>query len=740
MAMQRRRSARRAGWLWPRRERLVGALGLLAAVSPGTRASATAAPAGARWTLARIVEAPRYSDVVLDEASQTALLLERSADLATNESRSILWKIDLTTGKLSRLLTARRLKQLRAVPGSNRMTLLADIGAGLQLYWLSATGKLRALVRQPGVILGTGPRSDFVTARDGQSRFGVINYGWSPDGRRLWYATARPSPFNQKPGLVDDLSFYAFGIRQPINELHVVSLADGSDQIVDRSVGDPEWQYGDAWVKWSADAQRLDFIHIVANADGTRSSDRGTFAVGTGKASVARQATFSYMLDGARGPWGGLLSLEPLGSGLVLSETTAKGAHSYGPVDFQLAFEGGQWHLPDGAVAIAVRHVALNRRSGLVRLSREGTVTDLDEATGLHDCAFPIGGETGTCIQEGVNLPPRLALIDRRRWRVSRSFGLAQAYEHIAPLRVEPRLWTDRNGIKSAGFLIYPRGYQQSKRYPAVLVTHGGDAEQRFVSDDFQWQFPIQALAEHGFIIICLNDPVSEQNPQMQQAQMEGRTAKGTLGPEAFQRWQWLEGVTAIKDVVAELDRSGLIDPERLGIAGYSRGSQMVNVAVSQTQAFRAASSGDGGYPEPGGYWLPGYAAATYRQIYGGSPYDDRFVAQYRAFAPSFRAALVRTAVLSQIATTVYGQAEFDAALKDAGVPRELVLFPRESHLFHIPSNRLLAMQQNSDWFDFWLRDIENPAMPEQNERWRKLRNMFERLPRPSHAVGVPGS
>src|SRR3546814_15560878 len=69
------------------------------------------------------------------------------------------------------------------------------------------------------------------------------------------------------------------------------------------------------------------------------------------------------------------------------------------------------------------------------------------------------------------------------------------------------------------------------------------------------------------------------------------------------------------------LAAEGLVDPARVGIAGYSRGAQMVNVAITQMQIFSAASSGDGGFLAPSGYagW-----PASYNPVYGGRSEERR--------------------------------------------------------------------------------------------------------------------
>src|SRR3546814_8892920 len=83
---------------------------------------------------------------------------------------------------------------------------------------------------------------------------------------------------------------------------------------------------------------------------------------------------------------------------------------------------------------------------------------------------------------------------------------------------------------------------------------------------------------------------------------------------------------------------------------------------------------------------------------------------QYRRFAPSLNARKVCTPVLQQVAAASPSQAELFEALRAAKVPTQLTYYPGasaasdETHIFHIPANRMLAMRENIAWFDYWLR------------------------------------
>jgi dipeptidyl aminopeptidase/acylaminoacyl peptidase len=206
-----------------------------------------------------------------------------------------------------------------------------------------------------------------------------------------------------------------------------------------------------------------------------------------------------------------------------------------------------------------------------------------------------------------------------------------------------PATWTNAKGQPANGYRIVPEGCGSGRRCPAVVITHGYDARNRFMWQDHEWDYPSQVLAASGYVVLLVNEPFVPR------------------GADASDAVSTME--STVRDAVAR----GEVDPNRAGIAGYSRGAQITQRALAISTVFRAGSSGDGGDGGPDGI---------------GTPVPMRFP------------------LLAQV--TELAAAMLLPAIKDLrarNIPAEMVMFPEETHAFHQPRHREAAMRQNLDWF-----------------------------------------
>ncbi len=110
-----------------------------------------------------------------------------------------------------------------------------------------------------------------------------------------------------------------------------------------------------------------------------------------------------------------------------------------------------------------------------------------------------------------------------------------------------------------------------------------------------------------------------------------------------------------------------------------------------------------------------------------GTPYSPLGFETRAKYSIAVNASRIDTPFLIQVADREYHFTKQNYnALKDADKPVEMHIFPDEYHVKWQPAHRYAVYTRNVDWFNFWLRDVEDPdpKKEEQYERWRELREM----------------
>jgi len=282
-------------------------------------------------------------------------------------------------------------------------------------------------------------------------------------------------------------------------------------------------------------------------------------------------------------------------------------------------------------------------------------------------------------------------------------FAVTQVSNLNAPLLSYPQMdtkiisWASKDGLKIEGLLTYPINYKEGKRYPLLLVIHGGPMG--FFDESFLGTpnpYPLAAFAQEGFFIL-------RPNPR-------GSTGYGKAFRCAnYYDWGGADYVD-IQYGIDSLIAKGIVDPERLGIMGWSYGGYMTGWTIGQTNRFKAASVG---------------AGVTNLVSFNGTSDLYRFLTDYlgeftenREFyeerSPINFVARVQTPCLIQHGTTdkrtAVSQAyEYYHALNRLGKEVKLVLYPGMEHRLVDPQMQLDAMNLNLEWFQRYLSDETIP-------------------------------
>jgi dipeptidyl aminopeptidase/acylaminoacyl peptidase len=167
-------------------------------------------------------------------------------------------------------------------------------------------------------------------------------------------------------------------------------------------------------------------------------------------------------------------------------------------------------------------------------------------------------------------------------------------------------------------------------------------------------------------------------------------------------------GYGDLRDILAGVDAVEAqypVDPNRVGLTGWSYGGFMTMFAVTQTQRFKAAVAGAGISD-----WLSYYGENSIDQwmipYFGASVYNDPAVYAKSSAIDFIKQAQTPTLVLvgdrdgECPAPQSY---EFWHALRDRHVPTQLVVYPNEGHGFVDPAHRLDVMERAAEWFQRYM-------------------------------------
>jgi dipeptidyl aminopeptidase/acylaminoacyl peptidase len=256
--------------------------------------------------------------------------------------------------------------------------------------------------------------------------------------------------------------------------------------------------------------------------------------------------------------------------------------------------------------------------------------------------------------------------------------------------RSESVTWNNE-GFRVQGWLIYPKNYDPQKKYPLILWVHGGPANQMLSHWPISSYNPPIAFSTLNYFMLM-------PNPRGSYGEGEAFTAANR---KDF-------GYGDLRDLLAGVDvvtKKLPIDPDRIGITGWSYGGFMTMFAVTQTHRFRAAVAGAGISD-----WKSYYGENSIDQwmipFFGASVYEDPAV-----YAKSSAINFIKNATTPMLIVVGDRDGECPApqsfemwhALNTMHVPVKLVVYPNEGHGFSNPNDERDVLERAIQWFDKYM-------------------------------------
>jgi dipeptidyl aminopeptidase/acylaminoacyl peptidase len=253
--------------------------------------------------------------------------------------------------------------------------------------------------------------------------------------------------------------------------------------------------------------------------------------------------------------------------------------------------------------------------------------------------------------------------------------------------------FTGAGGAKVQGFLVKPPNWQPGKKYPAILLIHGGP--QGAWLDQWHGRWNYQMFAATGAALIIVNP-------------------RGSFGygqkfvDEISKDWGGKVYTDLMNGLDAALAKNPWIDRNALGAAGGSYGGYMVNWIAGHSTRFKALVS------HAGPFNLENMATATEELWfpdweYGGPPWDPKAMAsQYRTYSPHLFVKNFKTPTLVTGGELDYRvpyteDLSMFTSLQRMNVPSRLIIFPDEGHWIGKPQNQRLWWSEVQGWFTKYL-------------------------------------
>ena len=282
----------------------------------------------------------------------------------------------------------------------------------------------------------------------------------------------------------------------------------------------------------------------------------------------------------------------------------------------------------------------------------------------------------------------RLDLATGRRTRLT-GFNVEKAAAlDWPPLR---EFWlTNKQGRAIHSFVALPPAFDETKRYPLLVLIHGGHANMWRDSITRRWNYHL--LAQPGSIVLLTDYVGSTGYGERFTLDILGDPLRGPA-----------EDVLAAADEA--IRRFSFIDPSRQAAAGASYGGHLANWLEATTARFRCLIS-HAGLASLYGQWATS-DAIYHRELMMGGPFWEKPQA-WLGQSPSSYAHDFRTPMLLSVGETDYrvpinNVLEMWSLLQRQRVPSRLLVWPDENHWISKGENSRVFYQEVRAWLEKWL-------------------------------------
>jgi dipeptidyl aminopeptidase/acylaminoacyl peptidase len=251
--------------------------------------------------------------------------------------------------------------------------------------------------------------------------------------------------------------------------------------------------------------------------------------------------------------------------------------------------------------------------------------------------------------------------------------------------------WKSSDGAAVEGILIKPADYDPSRKYPLLVVIHGGPTGVDTPVLTADRYYPVERFAAKGALILKPN-------------------YRGSAGYGAKFRALNVRnlGIGDYEDVISGVDSliaKGIVDKDRVASMGWSEGGYISAFITCYSDRFKAVSVG-AGISDWVTYYVNTDIHPFTRQYLKATPWEDPEI--YRKTSPITYVNRAQTPTLIQQGdqdkrVPPPDSYELYQALKDRGVPTKLIFYKGFGHPINKPKQQRAVMEHNYDWFSKYI-------------------------------------
>ncbi len=327
------------------------------------------------------------------------------------------------------------------------------------------------------------------------------------------------------------------------------------------------------------------------------------------------------------------------------------------------------------------------------------SVFSIPAGGGIHTEIFRGGTNNGAALagdhhlvfnHHNLSAPPEIYKVNLQDGNATKLTGFNDAItDNVDWGEIENVTYKGADNADIQMFINYPPGYDPDKKYPMVMMIHGGP--HGIFGDSFHFRWNSQLFAAPGYIVAFPN--------------FHGSTS---FGQDFVQSIHGNHADLPFRDIMKATDymvERGLVDEDRMAAAGGSYGGYMVSWIAGHTDRFACLINHAGVYDLH--LQFASDFSANRKYQYGGSPwenYDQMNAINPSQFAQNFASPmLVIHGELDYRVPVAHGFMVYNI-YKNMGLDARLVYYPDENHWILTPQNSLFWYDEFYGWLERYLR------------------------------------